>query len=352
MAFRLTAVATAEPPPALLPPIAYRVYERFGIGLFHDRQNAITGHDNFPPDSLGRLEILGPLPAYASLVFRHVVLQTQRVEEGATSVTFTMPWERVAGQLGSVRARFVDAGSGLPLLDARADLSDAQGLGGGIEPDADGTFLWERQRPGLLELVLDCPGHERWMSEVLVRPGARTDLGTVAVEPATRISGFVRDAAGQPRSGHLSLCVVDRRAETTDIMSALYQGSSDGSGRFVFEGLGRRVYEIRPSEYEFAARPLLVDARAGDVENAVLLVDEGTQVSFEAHWPYTRSLAFDIVGRDGSQVIPRWWAMGRISNTRPMLPGLYEARLFDEDKLLRTIPFEVKGERLHVPLAP
>ncbi len=133
---------------------------------------------------MGRLEGLAPLPVFVSLVLRHVVLQTLRVEPGADSVTFTVPWEQIDAQFGTVRVRVIDAETKVPLTKATASISDSQA--GGEKPDADGVFALPHQKPGLLDLELRCEGYERWVSLVDLPP-------TVALDHVTHIAGTVRD---------------------------------------------------------------------------------------------------------------------------------------------------------------
>src|SRR5262249_10522635 len=157
----------------------------------------LGGHpDPDPGDAMGHLEIFEPLPAYVSLALRSAVLQTQRVEPGATSVTFTVPWDLVDSKFGSVRARVIDAGTRQPLLGANASLEDSQTGGGGGKPDADGVCLWKHERPGLLDLEVRCKDHESWVTRVELQPGADVDLGDIALGSTTTIAGTVRDASG------------------------------------------------------------------------------------------------------------------------------------------------------------
>jgi len=350
---RFSAVATAAPPGSTLKPTSDRGYDQYGIGWYHDKMEKLGGHaDADPGDAMGHLELFEPLPAYVSLALRGAVLQTQRVEPGAESVTFTIPWDFVNSKFGTVRARAVDAETRQPLLEAQAELSDSQSGGFGTKPDGSGAWLWDHERPGLLELVVRCKDHEMWAQKVDLAPGADLDLGDIALGPATTIRGTVRDAEGKPRSCQVFAFPADRISETESILSR-HISTSDGDGRFELKSLGRHRYELRVSSYECAARPVIVDARSGDVDDAVLVAEDGAEVAIESRWPTTQALDVDFAWQGGGLVMSRGeWRGGWVVKRR-MLPGSYEAHLFDDGgALVRTIPFEVSGERLYLPLTP
>jgi hypothetical protein len=347
---RLTAVATAEPPPQLLPPIGERARSAFGIGLYHDRWEEDV--EDLPPDAMGRLEVFEPLPAFVSLVLRHVVLQTVRVERGATSVTFSVPWDLVAAQFGSVRVRAVDAQTRRPPADVTASLSDSQSFSGGTHPNADGDFIWRDQLPGLLNLRLSCPGYETWAAVVTVPPGGEVDLGTVALDAEVHIAGVVRDDEGRPQSVWLSAARVDQDAETASFVHGFYSWQSDATGRFKIEHLGRHDYEIRVASGAWVRRPNFVSTRGGDVDDAVVLVARGTGVTVDVRLPPSGSWAVEIVGKDGTIALPRTpWAVSG-SSTWTVAPGDYEARLFGEGGLVRNVPFTVGSKPMLVSLTP
>src|SRR4030095_9039914 len=96
------------PPRAPRPEPSLRLYQRWGIGYFFEAGNQVMGEDAMPADVMGRLELDEPLPAYVSLVFRPLVLQTQSVEPGTKEVVFVLPASALEALLGGVRVRVID----------------------------------------------------------------------------------------------------------------------------------------------------------------------------------------------------------------------------------------------------
>src|SRR5262245_47020100 len=159
-ALRLGAIATAAPPDALLPDPG-RVWNNFGVGRFHDRNDAfgLRAPDIASrPAALGWLDVRAPLPVFVSLILAGVVLETQRVEPGQEEVLFRLEATDVTPRLAAMTARFVDAFTLEPLqgvefslnmaeLDHRTQPSDAAGLvhAEGLVP---GRTSLEAQREG------------------------------------------------------------------------------------------------------------------------------------------------------------------------------------------------------------
>jgi hypothetical protein len=127
---------------------------------------------------------------------------------------------------------------------------------------------------------------------------------------------------------------------------------SDAAGAFAFDGLGRHLYELRIAPQEWAARPMIVDARSGDCENVVLSVEAGTAVTLEARWPVSYGYDVEITYRDGTVAMPRRRWYGGSTQVRHMLSGSYDVRIFDGDSLLRTSSVVVGPDRLYLPLEP
>jgi len=345
----LSAIATREPPPARLPEISYRSYDRYGIGRFSGGIELMVFDAALPKNVLGKLELDESLPAYVSLMLRHVVLQTQTVEPGATEVVFVVPLENVTALLGTVRVKVVDAETRQPVANARAELSDSQSGGGNRPPNPEGFFVWENQRPGLLELQIHAPGHETWSGEVSVQPGAVTDLGTLELTPATTLSGLVLDGDGTPVSVSLRALVDENRGLG---MGARTYSQSGADGRFKLENLGRRRHLLVVSDEDWTALPVPVDLRAGDVSDVVVRVSGGTLVHLHAAWPAAASYGVELITQDG-RPIRDWDAwLGDRAWAGKLAPADYVALVSDEGRELRRVPFTVGGEELTVELAP
>lgn len=348
---RLSAIATREPPVGDLPPISHRNYERWELGHYADRLDASwNGTGDLPSDAMGRLELDEPLPACVSLVLRHVLLATQRVEPGTTEVVFVVPLERLRALLGALRLRVVDAGTRAVPEGVRAELSDSQSSGGGQPPGADGAFAWDAVAPGLSELAVHAPGLESHYQEVLVPPGGVAELGTLELSPAVSISGFAVDEAGQP-------AVVSLRALRDDLDAGLGMGAriyrkSDAEGAFRFEGLGRHRYRVVVGGEDFAADSVAVDARGGDVAGVRVVVRRGALLRLVTDWPASETYGLRVTSADGSRVsdVEAW--PGDWTWSKRLGPGDYVATLSRDGRELRRVDFRVGDEDLSVRVAP
>jgi hypothetical protein len=346
---RLGAIATLQPPPAALPETSARLYERWGIGDFSDAANRLSQDDAMPADVIGRLELDEPLPAYVSLMFRHLVLQTQSVEPGSKEVVFVVPPSALEALLGGVRLRVIDEESRQPITDAYANLFDSQSSGGGLPPDATGLFQWERQRPGLLELSVTAPDHEKWDGEVSVPAGGVADLGTLELSPAMAARGVVLDESGQPHSVNLRALADETRGPG---LGARRYNKSGADGRFEWKTLGQRRYRLLVSDEEWTALPVLVDLRGGDANDVRIVVVRGARVRLLTRWP--TSEPHDLrVEADGGMVISSsqsWQSDWTWSKRLP--PGAYVAIVSQGGRDLKRVPFEVGAADIAVELAP
>jgi hypothetical protein len=348
---RLSAVATREAPAGDLPEISHRGYERWGIGNYGDRLDGRwNGTNDLPLDVMGRLELDESLPAFVSLVFRHVLVATQRVEPGAQEVVFTVPLASLQGLLGTVRLRVEDASTSKVPEGVKAELSDSQSSGPGITPDDTGTFAWEKQRPGLLELSIHAPGYETWEQDVSVPASGTADLGTIGLTPATKIAGLVVDGSGKP-------VVVSLRALRDDLGVGLGMGErreteSDLEGRFEAAGLGRHRYRIVISSKSLAAPPVFVDARNGDVDGVRVVVEPGALLRVRTLWSAGESYGVRVTSADGVvfSSTDRW--QGDWTWSKRLPTGDYTAALLREGKVLTQVPVTLGSEGASVDLQP
>jgi hypothetical protein len=351
----LCAVATMEPPGGFLPESPTGDYRRWGVGRYSDGLAmppfGIGGQ--LPPDAIGRLEILAPLPAFASLVLRGEVLQTLRIEPGATSITFSTETDLVAAHSGGVRVRVIAAESGRSIAGARGSLNETNAFGNTDErvSDEDGLLAWDGELAGVQRLDIEVEGREQWRKRVRIPSGGVAELGTIALDFAAHVQGVVRDATGAPQVAQVAM--LPSGPDGADGQSDMHWEQTDESGEFSFERLGRRDWEIRVGVDRWAARPVAISTRGGDVDGVVVIVDPGTEVRLVPRWPASESRELEIQSDDGFIAMRRrqlWgdWAQ----QTRRMLRGRYEARLFDKGNLVKTIPFEVGGEPLQLSLGP
>lgn len=345
----LAAVATRAPPPAALPEMSFRIYDQWEIGRYRPAfEQIVRRTTDIPADAIGKLE-LESLPAYVSLMFRHLVVQTQPVEPGATEVRFVVSLESLTALLGGVRLKVIDSETRQPLAGARAELSDSQSGGGDETADAEGVIVWDRQKPGRLELQLSAPEHEQWNGVVSVPSGGVADLGTLELTPATTVAGRVLTADGQPVSLQLR-ALVDEGRELG--MGERTYNRSGADGRFECKNLGRRSYVLLVSGDEWTALPVAVDLRHGPVEGVAISVTKGTRVQLHSGWPATESRAVRLVTPDGLTVWDADEFPGDWTWTERLVPGEYIAILSRDGIEARRLPVQVGATDQSIELSP
>jgi len=348
--YRISAIATREPPPAALPEISGRGYQRWGIGTYSDRLDSFFGPDDTPVDALGKLELDGALPAYVSLAFRHVVLQTQLVEPGASESVFVVAIPSLEALLGGVTVRVISADTRQPVPEATASLNDSQSGGGGDKPDEAGNFLWERQRPGRLELEVRAPEHEMLHAEVSVQPGATTDLGTLELTRLAAVRGRVVDAAGAPVALNLR-ALIDEPIGGRG-MGGRSSFKSNADGAFESYGLGRRRYHVAISSDDWAALPVPVDLSHGDVDGLVITVVPGTPVRLIPRWDVDQRYDVRVTSDEGSIASnARAWETDWTWFKR-LPPGRYEVTLLDGARIVMQLPLAVADTPVVLELKP
>ena len=343
----LAAIASRDPPPPVLPEISQRVYERWGMGSYRSGFELAFDSDGLPEDAIGKLELDESLPAYVSLLFRHIVLQTQTVQPGATEVVFVLPPESLNALLGSVHVRVVDAETHQPIAGTAADLSDSQSFRPPQPAGPEGDFTWERQRPGLLELRVSAPGYEEWNREVSVPPGGRADLGTVEITPATTMSGIAMDAEGKAVEVQLRL----RSDDLSGFGMGALRSSSGADGRFEFRALGRRQYLLMVADQERAGFPVPVDLRYGNVEGVVVTVEEGIPVRLQTNWTAGDYYGVRVITESGVIISDARWR-GDWTWSRHLPVGNFVAILSRDGRELKRVPFQVREREVTVDLSP
>jgi hypothetical protein len=348
--YRIAAIATREPPPAALPEISERSYESWDIGSYSDRLDSWRGPDDTPSDAMGKLELDGALPAYVSVVFRHIVLQTQLVEPGTTEVVFVVSIPSLQALLGAVKLRVVSADTKQPVPGMTAALSDSQTSGGGDKPDAAGNFLWEQQRPGRLELEVRAADHETLYAVVSVQPGATTDLGTLELTSLVAVRGRVVDAAGNPVALNLRALIDDPIGGRG--MGERSSFKSNAEGAYESYGLGRHRYHVSISSDQWAALPVPVDLSNGDVEGLVITVVPGMPVRLIPRWESGQRYGVRVTSEEGSIASDaRAWDTEWTWFKR-LPPGRYEVALIDEGRMVKRLPLVVADTPVALELKP
>jgi RNA polymerase sigma factor (sigma-70 family) len=100
---RFTVVATRNVPSARLAETAARSHMRYGIGQYRESQPFWGRDERIPEGCDGLLTVDEPLPCCVSLVLRHLVIETQVVPAGATSVDFLVDPDAASKLLARAR---------------------------------------------------------------------------------------------------------------------------------------------------------------------------------------------------------------------------------------------------------
>ncbi len=347
----LDVLATADPLGGDLPVTErFRQHRPGSLGTWRSlRTRWTTSEDLAGMEGVdGILELGINLPVHVSVLLRHIVLETRLVLPGAETVTFTIPPEKVTGQLGSARLRIVDAGSQEPLAGVRVRLDPDSRMTGGQVTGEDGMARFEDLVPGLSRLEAVAPGRERIDHSVRIAAGRETDLGTIGVSESTGISGSVVDDAGRPLGGLLRWIALDR-IKFPQLVDASTRTSSDGSFELKSAGRDRQLLVFEDPDH--AVTPLLTDTSAGPVSGVRLVVPAGTKVSLSSH--PARATTFLFLLRDArgsafwtSQVTTPW------KHSLRLAPGRYRAEAHVDAGLLTAVDFEVGTTPVRVTVAP
>ena len=240
-----------------------------------------------------RLQI--PLPSKTSLSAR----------------VFGLP-ERKACSVGVLRIDPVE-GSGLPGIGNLAQL-----LGPTIRPRVvtmqGGVLKIERIPVGAWQLVLHCQGYAPYETKIVAKAQEPIDLGTILLEPGSKVRGVVVDSGGQPVAGARVLL-----GEESDLMFRRIGGvgvATDSQGRFELsgvtqrsnrlivaaEGLARRRVDLSLPRDLLRKDPLLVELGRGStikvrvVDPAGRPVDRGRVFLLRDELPVQNQL----LGEDGT----------------------------------------------------
>ncbi|WP_063727765.1 MFS transporter [Streptomyces sp. RTd22] len=167
------------------------------------------------------------------------------------------------GLTGSVRAE-----GGGPLAGATATATGADGeVAGSAAADEKGEFALPELASGAYTLTLSADGHRPHATQVELTAGEPLRVD-VALTPAARVRGTVRDQGGQP--------LEDARVALLDASGDVVgQFITGADGAFGFEGLTGEHYTVVASGYAPATRPVTVGADAPEARDVDFLLSHG-----------------------------------------------------------------------------
>jgi hypothetical protein len=354
------AVATRDPPGERLPPTVLSFDRNFGVARFASRHGGESpGQTDWIPADIGALDLRVAPPFHVSLVLRHFVLATQRVDDVVERVEFRIPVARLVGMLSGLRLRVVDAESGEPLSKGRFTLMTAQAGLGECAPNDNGEVVFENCPPGQVELLCSVPDHAYTRREIGLEPGSTTDLGTLALVRPVAIRGTFVDSSGGPLAveAHLNAYTGgDPRAMFARTADTTMRSTSEGE--FKAESLAPGLYVIRvgedyrnpPGKAEpmWSMSPQLIDTRGGPREDLRFVLAPTVEVEFRAPSNNSIGLNYMILTEDG---LPyrraSVWQVG--PDPLRLAPGRYRVVISDKVAgVLREVPIEVGSSRVEV----
>jgi len=257
---RAVAAATRERPAKFFDSVRGSLNERFGVGNFWDNGHA---SEKRSPEYFGRVVLHADPPVWISLLNRQFVIDSVRIESDQTEVVFVVEAGSKVLRAGSLRARFVEAGTKAPLS------------GGSFQIDAGSTDTGGLDENGALESSELAPGHvvlrvhKRGLASTELRlrlePGEVRDLGEIEVEAETWIQGTVHGPDGLEVGANVEHVAVDASTGEPLPQEGHFNHPTNHDGLFRIGSLSRHLYRVtvRPQDKGLARASKLVDLRSG-----------------------------------------------------------------------------------------
>jgi hypothetical protein len=335
----LSAVATEAPPSSDFPPTLLRDDTRLGLGSFTDSDRLGTWSNEY----VGILELREPLPAYVSLVLRHVVLQTKLVPPGSEEVEFVLSANDVFDRLSGVRGRLVDAVTGEPITKGWVEVNDRQSFGPGMVIEPDGTFFQEKLRPGLMRLIIQPPTYELLQQTITLIPGQLLDLGTLRLHKGMTIKGRVIDSEGNGVAASVTRRNLNRTRSPEETDTPVFaQAEPDGTFTFHRVGPGRYWFSAAAKGIPITVAHMTITT---GMEEPLLRVPATTgKLILTTQAEPTDSLFFQILNGKDLPVTSRLIGAGSETLEYDLPPGPYSLRISRDTSLLKTIPFTIGAE--------
>jgi hypothetical protein len=135
-----------------------------------------------------------------------------------------------------------------------------------VRTDASGTFTVAGVHPGTVPLGVLVPGLAPWRDSVEVAPGASA-AATITLSSGFRLTGVVRDAAGNPTAARVLALLSSIQISPTVLTGP--------DGAFEFEGLPPGEVRITTDNGEGAAWTTLTGSAGDELTWDAFLVPEG-----------------------------------------------------------------------------
>ncbi|MBL8722566.1 MAG: carboxypeptidase regulatory-like domain-containing protein [Planctomycetes bacterium] len=210
---------------------------------------------------------------------------------------------------------------------------------------ADGTLRFASVPAGTVAVLVEHPGHVRWVRAEFAFDGtADLDLGTVVLTASGAMFGSVVGADGQPPAS-LELFVLTDQGR----IDASYSG-----GSYRLDGVPNGRQRLQVQGPSVAAATFEIDLPAGVEQQRDIVLQRGVRRPFTLEAPAaagrTLSLALRVPGRD-----QQWLGEGQrqgdgaVSFTAWLAPGEYEAIAYGQNGFVARVPV-VFGEGYDRPV--
>ncbi len=347
-------VATEAPLAGDLPPTEHSRLTRFGLGEWKDFHGpwARDISDKLREQGYaGELRMHRAPPAYASLLLRSLLLQSQRIEVGQKELVFTIEAKDVLGKHGTVKLRVVHGVTGDPIADVAVNVRTSAGGGSHAKTGADGRVSVEHVVPGLgmfeVQRGADREGTFRY---VIVPPGGTVDLGDVTLTALEKITGTVVDADGKPANGaSVQWTELDCRTFPQPLVDYISSGT-EADGKFQLWGCGRHRYVVFARLQDGRFGSTTVDATAGAPAGVTITLGTPTKVALKAHFDMTVGYVVTALAKDRSPAAVA--TLGTEYRPESMLlpPGSYTIEIHDltTHRLARSFALQVGSEPLAI----
>lgn len=262
----LNVVATREPLLGDLEPTEHSSVHSIGIGNHRQDSDPNRRMDQDAGD--GVLELDEPPPVHATLLLRHMVLASQRIDPGQTELRFRVDPEAILGRLAKVRVRLL--GPNGPIDKGTVRLATAQGGGSVGKSDEQGVAVVDKVLPGLTSVDIHAKDCEPFTTHWTIPPDGEHDLGEIVLTGAVQVPGKVLDQHGSPVRASVEWTAldlwqpphprIDRRSTT-----------ADGDGHFTLPA-GRRRYTVRAQTDDLRVGFAIVDTTGVGTERFLVTV--------------------------------------------------------------------------------
>ena len=294
-----------------------------------------------PDGYSGLLRLRVAPPVYVSVVLLDATLATRLVEGPMTELVFTLERAGIERQLGGIRARFVDALTGMPIRGGRAALDPPQVYSPG-ELSEDGSMSFAERAPGPYQLRFTHDGYEQAARSVRVPAGRLEDLGDVPIWPAATLRVTVLAAEGQLTAATIWVVPREVLRDPADLELGTFWSVR---GKLELR-VARAPVQLLVDVKDHARLSRTIDASGGLVDGLVLQVEKGVRVVLRASREEVgRQLT--LAAEDGLPLETFTLREARSIQTR-LVPGRYQVWLGDAERVDRVEELVVGREPLDV----